>query len=105
MTSKNSVDTILYEMLKNDSGTDHDTVCALDLDLISLAVQQAIKDGGIPNPDHKLKQEEWVSLIGSAFMDAMTTSTLFERTHTGDPLIDCFTFQPRANAESTYKKL
>lgn len=52
MTSKNSVDTIIYEILKEIP--DRDTICALDFGLISLAVQQAIEDGGIPKPDHKL---------------------------------------------------
>ena len=49
MTSKNSVDTIIYEILKEIP--DRDTICALDFGLISLAVQQAIEDGGIPKPD------------------------------------------------------
>lgn len=57
MTSKNSVDTIIYEILKEIP--DRDTICALDFGLISLAVQQAIEDGGIPKPDHKLTSEEW----------------------------------------------
>lgn len=39
MTSKNSVDTIIYEILKEIP--DRDTICALDFGLISLAVQQA----------------------------------------------------------------
>jgi hypothetical protein len=103
MTSKNSVDTIIYEILKEIP--DRDTICALDFGLISLAVQQAIEDGGIPKPDHKLTSEEWAALQGDAFREAMTTSTLFERACTGDLLIDCITFQPRANAEDAYKKL
>lgn len=73
MTSKNSVDTIIYEILKEIP--DRDTICALDFGLISLAVQQAIEDGGIPKPDHKLTSEEWAALQGDAFREAMTTST------------------------------
>lgn len=65
MTSKNSVDTIIYEILKEIP--DRDTICALDFGLISLAVQQAIEDGGIPKPDHKLTSEEWAALQGDAF--------------------------------------
>lgn len=74
MTSKNSVDTIIYEILKEIP--DRDTICALDFGLISLAVQQAIEDGGIPKPDHKLTSEEWAALQGDAFREAMTTSTV-----------------------------
>lgn len=68
MTSKNSVDTIIYEILKEIP--DRDTICALDFGLISLAVQQAIEDGGIPKPDHKLTSEEWAALQGDAFREA-----------------------------------
>lgn len=73
MTSKNSVDTIIYEILKEIP--DRDTICALDFDLISLAVQQAIEDGGIPKPDHKLTEEEWAALQVDAFREAMSERT------------------------------
>lgn len=105
MTSKNSVDTIIYEMLKNDPNSDHDTISALDFGPISFAVSQAIENGAIPKPDHELTKEEWRSLLHDAFREAMRTSTLFERANTGEPLLDFFMFQIRADAEDTYKKL